>query len=812
MSTEIVLEELVTRFPVPPAVVADIRALAAAALQAANSAEAALAQILSEAETSRAIYERILAVSNGIAIPPGPNSTVPTPPAGYDLILKADGAYVRDEDGYYLALPQAGAGTGGPTSWASITGKPQTFPPAPHGHPISEITGLQGALDAKAATSAIPTTEALQDLVAAMFQAGTHSNASVSYDDNAGTLNITATTGGGAGTLSQEEVEDFVGRLVVQGTGINVTYDDAGNVLRIALAGESYTTADKNKLAGIAAGATANATDANLRDRSTHTGTQSIASVSGLQTALDSLSGRISAVETNGPGAPEVQSAPTADPEIVIRGDQVTFSLGTWSAGTPVGTLMQGGVNRTGEIVGGKWTAADVGEWTWTVINGAAPPYVIEGTTTSPQPITVKVSNPFVLPTVMEDQTYSQPLSALFGSPYTLTHALQNAPNGVGITGNSIVVSDEVAIGSHSFTVTATDRYDQSQSLTINLTVQALPVGQVLAVNSDPDATLSVTIEEGTATITVLEPPEYAGSYAVTATDYQDGPINHVPPSLAGQAGPDQVYTATPGFWSHDTAAGTLTVHRRWQVDGEDTEGQTETTFATTPGDAGKAIRWAETATDANGTLSVYSAEMEFAVSALPDDVFNPGGSAKPLTAFVGASGETWTKANPAFTANLSVRHGYNLVEGGSGDACYRGAAQRGPAQFARGMFRRGSGTSTGQRGRVLAILINGSACYCAGFNPGNNTFFIGRVSSSNVATTLATAPNTLAGFAAPGDMTEFRIERRPGGNLTARFGGTIEITFVDTTLSDGGVGLMSLDTSTALSGTSPNTFNGGAL
>jgi len=45
--------------------------------------------------------------------------------------------------------------------------------------------------------------------------------------------------------------------------------------------------ADKAKLNGIAANATANATDAQLRDRSTHSGTQAIGTVTGLQAALD---------------------------------------------------------------------------------------------------------------------------------------------------------------------------------------------------------------------------------------------------------------------------------------------------------------------------------------------------------------------------------------------------------------------------------------------------------------------------------------------------------------------------------------------
>jgi hypothetical protein len=47
------------------------------------------------------------------------------------------------------------------------------------------------------------------------------------------------------------------------------------------------SAADKTKLDGIATGATANSTDAQLRDRATHTGTQPIAATSGLQTALD---------------------------------------------------------------------------------------------------------------------------------------------------------------------------------------------------------------------------------------------------------------------------------------------------------------------------------------------------------------------------------------------------------------------------------------------------------------------------------------------------------------------------------------------
>ena len=67
-------------------------------------------------------------------------------------------------------------------------------------------------------------------------------------------------------------------------------------------------SAAATKLAGIAAGATANSTDAELRDRSTHTGTQSAATITGLATvattgAYNDLSGRPTLFNPAAPGA-----------------------------------------------------------------------------------------------------------------------------------------------------------------------------------------------------------------------------------------------------------------------------------------------------------------------------------------------------------------------------------------------------------------------------------------------------------------------------------------------------------------------------
>lgn len=60
------------------------------------------------------------------------------------------------------------------------------------------------------------------------------------------------------------------------------------------LSTNDYTTTEKNKLAGISTGATANSTDSQLRDRTTHTGVQGISTISNLQDSLSKKSNTIS--------------------------------------------------------------------------------------------------------------------------------------------------------------------------------------------------------------------------------------------------------------------------------------------------------------------------------------------------------------------------------------------------------------------------------------------------------------------------------------------------------------------------------------
>lgn len=109
---------------------------------------------------------------------------------------------------------------------------------------ISSVTGLQGAIDAKANTSHNHTASQVTD-----------------FDTEVGNNTDVAANTAARHTHSNKPVLDATTA--------------------------SFLTADETKLDGIAAGATANDTDANLKNRVNHTGSQAISTVTGLQVALD---------------------------------------------------------------------------------------------------------------------------------------------------------------------------------------------------------------------------------------------------------------------------------------------------------------------------------------------------------------------------------------------------------------------------------------------------------------------------------------------------------------------------------------------
>lgn len=106
-------------------------------------------------------------------------------------------------------------------------------------------------------------TEAVQDAVAGVLAAGT--NVTLTYNDAANTLTVDAVGGG----LDAEAVRDAIGVALVGVGLITITVNDAADTITIS------TTA------------TANDTDANLKARANHTGTQTASTISDFSTAAD---------------------------------------------------------------------------------------------------------------------------------------------------------------------------------------------------------------------------------------------------------------------------------------------------------------------------------------------------------------------------------------------------------------------------------------------------------------------------------------------------------------------------------------------
>lgn len=161
-------------------------------------------------------------------------------------------------------------------------------------------------------------------------------------------LDIAAATGGG---LTTEDVQDILGAMGNGSTVVTATYNDAAGTIvwtigagqivnsmvsnaaaisadKIAdgTANKVYTAAEKTKLAGVATGATANDTDANLKNRANHTGTQVASTISDFATAVNAL---VTAKKVTDLAAPTTP---------VDFGGQRLTGLGTPSASTDAST------------------------------------------------------------------------------------------------------------------------------------------------------------------------------------------------------------------------------------------------------------------------------------------------------------------------------------------------------------------------------------------------------------------------------------------------------------------------------------------
>lgn len=121
----------------------------------------------------------------------------------------------------------------------------------------------------------------------------------------------------------------------------------------------AFTDSEKTKLSGIQAGATANATNAQLRDRATHTGVQPISSVSGLQTELDNKA-EISYVDTQLDSKVDKTVSVVAGTGLSGGGTLSTSRTLNVQYGTTAGTAAQGNDSRLSNSR--EWTASVVSQ------------------------------------------------------------------------------------------------------------------------------------------------------------------------------------------------------------------------------------------------------------------------------------------------------------------------------------------------------------------------------------------------------------------------------------------------------------------
>lgn len=143
-----------------------------------------------------------------------------------------------------------------------------------------------------------------------------------------------------ASTISQAEAE--------AGTATTRRAFTAQRVFQ-AVAAWWAASAAKTKLDGIATGATANSTDAQLRDRSTHTGTQSVATITGLGT-LATQNGTFSGTSSG---------TNTGDQTITLTGDvtgsgTVSFAATLSATGVTAGTYTSVTVDAKGRVTAGS--------------------------------------------------------------------------------------------------------------------------------------------------------------------------------------------------------------------------------------------------------------------------------------------------------------------------------------------------------------------------------------------------------------------------------------------------------------------------
>lgn len=218
----------------------------------------------------------------------------------YSLRTSVDGITITDADAVLLNDPEELA-TAGPIAEAVAAAQAaaQQAQAAVDGSGIPELVAAaqnavvdanNAVVQAQAAASLADT--AKNESAAAKVAAENAQSGAQSASAQAGQARADAQTAAQAAAQSAASIDPAYLRNRANHTGTQAISTVTGlqdaldsKVDKVAgkqLSTEDFTSAEKTKLSGIATGATANASDANLRDRSTHTGAQPITTITGV--------------------------------------------------------------------------------------------------------------------------------------------------------------------------------------------------------------------------------------------------------------------------------------------------------------------------------------------------------------------------------------------------------------------------------------------------------------------------------------------------------------------------------------------------
>ena len=123
-----------------------------------------------------------------------------------------------------------GSGTANPVTWDDVTGKPLTFPPADHNHEISDVNGLQSALDSKGTVKSVNGTSPDSSGNVVLETGGDSGGGSLPSASENSVLyfNAEATTGGGNDETTKFLLQPLAGETSIVDTA-------AGNPAPVAI-------------------------------------------------------------------------------------------------------------------------------------------------------------------------------------------------------------------------------------------------------------------------------------------------------------------------------------------------------------------------------------------------------------------------------------------------------------------------------------------------------------------------------------------------------------------------------------------------